>query len=151
MAMNIPSQTGVIKTLDDIINRTDRYDVNKITMFNMTDDGTLVVPDKTLFEIYFKFIQPHIVEIEVTPAERRYYKYRPFLLSLDIYDTPSLGWMLMYLNDRECPSRFYLKRTMKLIPPENIGTLYDTIATRSAARLKENWNEYLSHVGEDIK
>jgi len=150
MAIPTETQTKVIRTLDDIINRKDRYDVNKITFYSTTDDGTLVVPDKNLFEIYYKFVAPYVEELKVTLAERRYYKFKPYLLSLDIYDTPSLWWMLMYLNDRECPSQFYLKQTMRYIPPKLIGTVFDTIATRSAISIKKNWNEHLKHVGEDI-
>lgn len=151
MAVNIPAGTGVIKTLDDIINRQDRYDVNKITMYATTDDGTLVIPDKNLFEIYYKFIAPYVTECSVTLAERKYYRYRPHLLSLDLYDTPSLAWMLMYLNNRECPSKFYLKSTIRIIQSQSIGSVYDIIATRSSLRLKENWNEHLGRVGEDIE
>ena len=39
---------AVMKTLDDIINRDDRFDVNKITFFTQTDDRTLIIPDKNL-------------------------------------------------------------------------------------------------------
>lgn len=151
MASIVPTTTGVIKTLDDIINRTDRYDVNKITFFTSTDDGTLIVPDKNLFEVYFKFAAPYVGTFDVTDAERRFYQYKPYLLSQDVYGTPSLGWMIMYLNDRESASTFYLKSTVKLIPPQVLPEVYDTIATRSNVRLKSNWNKYIPMIGEDIK
>lgn len=151
MAYLVPGTTGVIKTLDDIINRVDRYDVNTITLYTATDDGTLIVPDKNLFEIYFKYIAPYVGTFDVTDAEREFYRYKPYLLSQDVYETPSLAWMIMYLNDRESASRFYLKSTVRLIPPKVLPEVYDIIATRSSEKIKENWNKYIPMIGEDIK
>ena len=51
---------AVMKTLDDIINRDDRFDVNKITFFTQTDDKTLIIPDKNLFEIYMRYIRGYV-------------------------------------------------------------------------------------------
>lgn len=150
MPSMVSTTPGVIKTLDDIINRIDRYDVNKITFYAATDDKTLVVPGKNLFEMYFKYAAPYVGTFGVTDAERRYYQYKPYLLSQDVYGTPSLGWMILYLNDRESASRFYLKSTVNLIPPQVLPEVYDTIATRSSVRLKGNWNAYLPMIGEDI-
>lgn len=151
MPSMVSTTPTVIKTLDDIINQNNRYDVNKITFFTSTDDKTLIVPDKNLFEMYFKYAVPYVGVFKVTDAEREYYKYKPELLSLDVYGTPTLTWMILFLNDRECASRFYLKYTVKLIPPQVLPEVYDTISTRSSKRLKDNWNKYLPLVGEDIK
>ena len=41
----------VIKTLNDIINREDRYDLNQVLLYTVTEDGSLVIPDKNIFEI----------------------------------------------------------------------------------------------------
>ena len=55
------------------------------------------------------------------------------------------------LNDRECPSKFYLKNTVKLIPVEALDNVYDTIVTKSSDKLKANWNVYLRQVGLDAE
>lgn len=141
---------AVIKTLDDIINREDRYDINKITFFTQTDDKTLIIPDKNLFEIYMRYIRPYVATYKVSDAERQYYRFKPYLLSLDVYGTPSLGWMIMMLNDRECASKFYIKQTLRLIPVEYLNNVYDTTVTKSATRLQTNWNTYIRRVGNDI-
>jgi len=141
---------AVIKTLDDIINREDRYDINKITFFTQTDDKTLIIPDKNLFEIYMRYIRPYVATYKVSDAERQYYRFKPYLLSLDVYGTPSLGWMVMMLNDRECASKFYIKQTVRLIPVEYLNNVYDTIVTKSATRLQTNWNRYIRRVGNDV-
>ena len=133
---------AVIKTLDDIINRSDRYDINKITFFTHTDDQSLIIPDKNLIEIYARYIKQYVATFNVSEAERAYYRCKPYLLSFDVYKTVNLGWLIMYLNDRECASKFYLKRTIRLIPIEYLENVYDTIVTKSSARLQENWNRY---------
>lgn len=141
----------VMKTLDDIINRDDRFDVNKITFFTQTDDKTLIIPDKNLFEIYMRYIRGYVGTFRVSKAEQRYYRFRPQLLSLDVYGTPALDWLILMLNDRECPSKFYLKNTVKLIPVEALDNVYDTIVTKSSDKLKANWNVYLRQVGLDAE
>lgn len=141
---------AVVKTLDDIINRDDRFDVNKITFFTQTEDKELIIPDKNLFEIYMRYIRMYVGTFKVTEAEQRYYRFRPHLLSLDVYGTPALEWLILMLNDRECPSKFYLKNTVRLIPVEALNNVYDTIVTKSSDKLKANWNRYLRQVGQDI-
>lgn len=142
---------AVMKTLDDIINRDDRFDVNKITFFTQTDDKTLIILDKNLFEIYMRYIRGYVGTFRVSEAEQRYYRFRPQLLSLDVYGTPALDWLILMLNDRECPSKFYLKNTVKLIPVEALDNVYDTIVTKSSDKLKANWNVYLRQVGLDAE
>ncbi|MCM1230238.1 MAG: baseplate wedge protein 53 [Ruminococcus flavefaciens] len=140
----------VIKTLDDIINREDRYDVNKVTLFTITDDQELVIPDKNIFDTYMRFIRPYVQVYDVTMREREYYRFRPQLLSLDVYGTPSLDWLLIMLNDRECPSKFYLKQTVNMVPSSIIGKLHETIVSRPKRDLEKNWNKYLRLIGEDV-
>lgn len=140
-----------IKTLDDIINRDDRYDINKITFFTQTEDKTLIIPDTNLFQIYMRYIKQYVDTYKVSEAEQRYYRFRPQLLSLDVYGTPSLDWLILMLNDRECPSKFYLKNTILLIPIEYLTNVYDTIVTKSSDKLKANWNRYLRQVGLDAE
>ena len=141
---------SVIKTLDDIINRSDRYDINKITFFTQTYDKTLIIPDTNLFEIYMRYVRPYVGTFNVSDAERQYYRFKPYLLSLDVYGTPSLGWLILMLNDRECASKFYLKQTVRLIPVEYLNNVYDTIVTKSSTRLEKNWNTYLRKVGNSV-
>lgn len=150
LSANSTSRTGIYATLSDIINRNDRYDINKITFFTQTDDKTLIIPDHNLFETYMRFVRPFVGTYSVTDAERRYYRYRPYLLALDVYGTHALGWLILMLNDRECASKFYLKSTVHLIPVEYLNNVYDTIVTKSNTRLKQNWNTYLRKVGVDV-
>ena len=134
------------KTLQDLIDDVDRYDINKITYFTMTDDETLIIPDTNVMEIYRRYINPYVVKYRVTDRQREYYRYKPYLLSTDVYGTPKLADMILMLNDRECASKFTIKSTIKLIPYEILGDLYESIVTRSTAKLEENWANYLNKI-----
>ena len=143
--------TQIIKTLDDIINRVDRYDINNVTYFTKTEDGTLIIPDKNVFDTYIRFVRPYVKIFQVEPKHRRVYQFHPHLLSLDVYGTPSLEWLILMLNDRECPSHFYLKSTVKLIPKEIISTVFNMVATREAEALERNRNKYLTQIGDTVE
>lgn len=140
----------VIKTLNDIINREDRYDLNQVLLYTVTEDGLLVIPDKNIFETYMRFVRPYVQVYDVENNARTYYRFRPQLLSLDVYGTPSLDWLLMILNDRECASKFYLKQTVNMVPASVIGKLHETVISRPKRELEKNWDKYLRLVGEDL-
>lgn len=137
---------AVIKTLDDIIGKNDRYDINKITFFTPVADGSLIIQDFTLFKTYMRFINNYVYTYNVSKDQRNYYRGKPDLLSQDIYDTPELSWLILTLNDKECPSKFRLKSTIRLIPAPSLATVYDTVVTRSTDKLNQNWNTYLTKV-----
>lgn len=136
----------VIKTLDELINHQNRFDINKVTFFTTTDDGTLIIPDTNLFTIYRRYINPYIGTYTLTKAQRAHYRYKPYLLSTDVYGTPELGWIILMLNDQECASKFRLKSTIRLIRGDYLNELYDTIVTKSNDKLEKNWNKYLTLV-----
>lgn len=140
----------VIKTLNDIINREDRYDLNQVLLYTVTEDGSLVIPDKNIFETYMRFVRPYVQVYDVENNARTYYRFRPQLLSLDVYGTPSLDWLLMILNDRECASKFYLKQTVNMVPASVISKLHETVISRPKRELEKNWDKYLRLVGEDL-
>lgn len=137
---------SIMKTITDLIDRNDRYDFNKITFYTKTDVGDLIIHDDDLFRIYYRFISSYIGTYAIDLQQRMHYRGRPDLLAQDIYGTPELAWMILMINDKESPSKFFLKSTVRLISPENLSTIYDTILTRSTERLNQNWNEYLTQI-----
>ena len=130
-------------TLSELLERDDRYDVNKITYFTHTEDGDLIIPDLNLIDKYRRFIAPYVVQYVMNKKERDFYRCRPYQLAYDVYGTPDLGLMIMILNDKECASKFVLKKRISLIPPNRIGELYETITMRSSDRLEDNWTKEL--------
>lgn len=135
------------KTLQDVIDTENRYDVNGVTIFTKTEDGDLIIRDTDLFTIYMRYIQPFIATYTVTKEQREHYARKPEWLSQDIYGTPELSWLLIMLNDMECASKFYLKSTVKAIPPDRLNDIYDTVITRSNTRVTRNWNTFIPDIG----
>lgn len=144
----IPNMTE-ITTLDGLISRNDRYDINKIAYFETVmidnDDGIVTI-DTDLFTVYMRFIRDYVNVYKVTEEQRQIYRYKPFLLSSDIYGTPDLAWLILKLNDIESPSKFHLRKTVKLISISNLELLYDSIITKSTAKLSRNWKENLMNI-----
>lgn len=137
---------GTIATLDDIINLNERYDITKISYFDRVeseDGNSLIIPSTNLISIYRKYIEQYVNIFELTDRQRRIYKCRPFLLSKTIYDTPNLAWLIMFLNNQECPSKFRLKKYIRLITPANLETIYDSIVTKSQSKIEKNWADNL--------
>lgn len=137
---------ATIKTLDDIINKNDRYDLNKISMYQYAIDDSLIIYSTDVFRLYYRFIRNYVEPYKISQVQRDYYYSKPHLLSQDIYGTPELAWLILRLNDQECPSKFRLKSRIYLIDPTTLSNLYDTVITRSTDKVKENWNEFLPEV-----
>lgn len=137
---------ATIKTLDDIINKNDRYDLNKISMYQYAIDDSLIIYSTDVFRLYYRFIRNYVEPYKISQIQRDYYYSKPHLLSQDIYGTPELAWLILRLNDQECPSKFRLKSRIYLIDPTTLSNLYDTVITRSTDKVKENWNEFLPAV-----
>ena len=137
---------ATIKTLDDIINKNDRYDLNKISMYQYAIDDGLIIYSTDVFRLYYRFIRNYVEPYKISQVQRDYYYSKPHLLSQDIYGTPELAWLILRLNDQECPSKFRLKSRVYLIDPTTLSNLYDTVITRSTDKVKENWNEFLPTV-----
>ena len=61
---------AVYKTLSELLERDDRYDVNKITYFTHTEDESLIIPDLNLIDKYRRFIAPYVVQYVMNKKER---------------------------------------------------------------------------------
>lgn len=131
------------KTLDEIMNIDDRYNINKITFLTHTEDGTLIIPDYNLIDKYRRFIAPYVTRYVLTDKQRDFYRYRPYQLAYDVYGTHALGLLVLILNDKECASKFKLKRYVKLLPPDTMAEIYEGLASRGSSKLEDNWSEQL--------
>lgn len=137
------SNINSVKTLDDLINFTDRYDPVKISYFSLAGKGddAIAVISTNLFSLYQRYTYQFVKRYKVTDQQRRQFRCRPFLLSTAVYGTPNLAWLIMMLNNQECPSKFKLKQYIDLIPIEALDELYDTIVTRHKKKLDANRTE----------
>ena len=134
---------ATIKTLSDLISSQSRYELTKITYLTKTDDGDIIIPDTNVFTIYMRFIQDYITIYKVNDAQRRKYRCKPGLLSMELYGTPDLAWLILKLNDQESPSKFRLKSNIKLISITDLNTIYTNIISNASDKLSRNWAENL--------
>ena len=133
----------------------DTYTLKQFISMKSTDEITyrnlsildsshgLEILDHNLLRDYIPLLDDVIVTVTLSTEEMVRYRYAPDLLAYDVYGTPDLGLMIMILNDKECPSKFILRKRIRLIPPNRIGELYETITTRSSEKLEDNWAEQL--------
>lgn len=132
----------VIKTLDDLIEFTDTFDIRNTVFYRQVEN--LIIPATTSYDTYFVGYKDAIETFNTNREQRVKYSYRPNTLSVDVYGTPSLGWLIMKLNSCECPSKFKVRSRIKLIPKENLEEISVNIISKSKNALDKNWAEYLN-------
>lgn len=131
------------KTLSELLARSSRYDLTKVSYLTKTSDDDIIIADTNVFQIYMRYIRNYISTYTVTDEQRRKYRCKPYLLSAEIYGSPDLAWLIMKLNDQESPSKFRLKQTVNIIPVESLQEVYDALVTKSNDKLTANWSKYL--------
>ena len=129
-----------VKTLDDLIEYTDSYDYRSLVYYRQVEN--LIVPATNAYSIYWELIIPIAQYYTTTLEQQRQYTYKPFNLSVDLYGTPSLGWLIMKLNNCEAPSKFKVRKRIRLITGENLEEINVKILSKCNSRLQANWNEY---------
>lgn len=129
-----------IKTLTDVINYTDKFDIKKIAFFE-TDEFKNVTVQTTQIDRYSKLVKQYIEEFKSDSEHKEKYKYRPDLLSASIYGTPSLAWLILSLNGFESSSRFIVKNKINLIPPKALENLFIELRSKDIKRIDKNHRE----------
>lgn len=115
-----------LKTLQDVIDYSTLYDIRKYTRVN-TVEGLQVI-EETLFDIYFKLIEPYVQRVSTLTSHQRY-SYNPKLLARDLYGTPDLDWVLVKLNC-DSMSRFKIEEKINYIHPDDIDTVFELLANK---------------------
>lgn len=128
------------KTLSELIDYTDVYDINNVAFLNTV--SYMIVKSTTAFQKFYPYVKEYLSVYKVTKDQRQKYRCRPDLLSSDVYGTPLLGWFIMWMNGQECPSKFRIKQTIVLINPSQIQNLFITIKTKNQKALDANWLEH---------
>lgn len=132
----------VFKTLGDLISYSTPYESRKYSMFTDIGNGVLLERSNT-FKKYYNLIKSYVVELPMSVDGSsnnlaKKYSFLPDKLSIDLYGTPHLDWMLMYLNYFESPSAFIPTNRMRLILPKDIETVFDILRTKDKNDILEN-------------
>ena len=70
----------------------------KKVLTNSIDENFIILMNP-IFDKYYQLMKDYIEEVELTLEEYNKYKYKPKLLSLDLYGTTELYILLMKLNN----------------------------------------------------
>lgn len=79
----------------------------------------------SIFDKYYELMKERTMTIELTDAEYRKYIYKPKLLSLDLYGTTELDFLLLKLNNMTS-CIYFNKQTFKVFD-KDITTLLNEI------------------------
>nr|DAH85697.1 MAG TPA: hypothetical protein [Caudoviricetes sp.] len=79
----------------------------------------------SIFDKYYELMKERTMTIELTDAEYRKYIYKPKLLSLDLYGTTELDFLLLRLNNMTS-CIYFNKQTFKVFD-KDITTLLNEI------------------------
>lgn len=76
----------------------------------------------SIFDKYYELMKERTMTIELTDAEYRKYIYKPKLLSLDLYGTTELDFLLLRLNNMTS-CIYFNKQTFKVFDKDIITLL----------------------------
>ena len=87
-------------------------------------DEKFIVNMNCLFEKYYELLTDYSVKVTLTDEEYRRYKFKPRLLSMDLYGTYDLHYLLLKLN--YITSVIYFDFTeLRVFRPEIVKLLYE--------------------------
>lgn len=76
-------------------------------------------------------------DIQLSDTEYRIYKYKPHLLSIVLYDTPELYFIILALNDMASKKEF-TERNIKLVSKENMINILNMIINAESEYIEDN-------------
>lgn len=90
-----------------------------------SNDELFICSISSIFDKYYELMKERTMTIELTDAEYRKYIYKPKLLSLDLYGTTELDFLLLRLNNMTS-CIYFNKPTIKVFD-KDITTLLNEI------------------------
>lgn len=85
-----------------------------------------VVLMNAIFEKYYSLMLDHSVLVELTDVEYHKYRYKPRVMSTDLYGTPELHFLLLRLNHLVSVTEFDLKE-LRVFEQDIVGILNEII------------------------
>ena len=130
-----------VQTLDDLIRygNTSSYSIQNISLFQKVDNTIFL--DKLVYQKYDKLIMGLTRDIELTDEEYQKYKLNPQALSIDLYQTPNLSHLILYIN--RCSEYEFKRKTIKLISGTYISEILQRIIAREQKNLDKNRKEVI--------
>lgn len=101
-------------------------------------DGNLEIPISNIIENdYLDELRAIAVDFEFSDEDFITYKYKPHLLSLVLYETPELYFIILAINDMVSKKDFSEKK-IKLISKENMINILNYIYNAESEYIEDN-------------
>ena len=113
-------------------------------------NDTIDVPEYNVCYDYLKELLVVADRIELSDAEFDKYKYRPDILSYDLYGTTTYEFIILALNQIISP-KYFTKKKLYIIDSEYIEELIIDIYNAEQEYLTLNRSNYDTKVGIEIK
>lgn len=106
-------------TLLDLINdgRRNQYNIKNCSIMTRIGDDLLNIGG-VVFDKYIDFIKANTVQVKLTLEEQNTYKYNPKKLSLLLYGTEELWFLILRLNNVGSEIEFKPKKVSLLDPSQ---------------------------------
>lgn len=109
--------------------------VHTSTLYYLSDENCLV-PIENLFRRHIAYIKEKCVTVTLSDEEADVYKYNPYKLSYDIYNTTELWFIICMINDVIHPASF-TKNKLLLLKKTDLRVIND-IFMIDDIRIKNN-------------
>lgn len=90
--------------------------------FTNTKGDKVVVIMNAIFERYYNLMLDYAVDIELTNEDYFKYRFKPRVMSTDLYGTPELHFLLLRLNNMVSVTQFDVKE-LKVFSPDIVNVL----------------------------
>lgn len=111
-----------------ILNRLNEpFNIDNVTMFEKVD-GVIIPVTPIFFQKYKTTILANSVEITMDEKTFRPYYQSPKKMSYHLYETTSLWYILLWINNMTCVQQFTRGR-LKVFNPENLYILTEILNT----------------------
>ena len=120
-------------TIRELINSIDTAQISyrnlhtNIHIQNAVNDEIIKIPYKSITRDYATFFEKCSVVLPMTHEDRARYKYKPKLLSFDLYDTTELWHALLELNNFKSVADFTLEKDIKVYVPSDFRKILNEV------------------------
>lgn len=118
-------------TIQDQIDSIEEEEIsyrNFHTNAYINSNGDIIkIPYKSILSEYREYFKDIIITAELTDPELYKYRYKPKLLSYDLYDTTELWSALLEINNMYSVIDFNLEKQPKIFHPEGLTEVLNEI------------------------
>lgn len=107
----------------------------------INNDYNIDCPEDNVIYDYLSELKNATIKVELSNAQYLKYKYRPDLLSYDMYGTPIFEYVILALNDIISP-KYFTKKKIYMIPEEYMDMLIGEIYDAEKDYITFNRNKY---------